>query len=78
MIAASLHLAATLPPCPPARNPMPYAQEPVMEFDCTPSQIREELCTTAFEAQDSCLEVPTGPGLGIEVDEEALQHFCRD
>ena len=43
MIAASLHLAATLPPCPPAHNPVPYAQEPVMEFDRTPNAIREEL-----------------------------------
>jgi D-galactarolactone cycloisomerase len=77
MIAASLHLAATLPPCPPARNPLPYAQEPVMEFDQTPSAIRDELCTTRFEAQDSYLDVPTGPGLGVEVDEEALKHFTR-
>ncbi|MDA0336416.1 MAG: mandelate racemase/muconate lactonizing enzyme family protein [bacterium] len=77
MIAASLHLAATLPSCPPARNPVPYAQEPVMEFDRTPNAIREELCTTTFVAQDSYLDVPTGPGLGIEVDEESLQHFCR-
>ena len=77
MIAASLHLAATLPPCPPARDPQPYAQEPVMEFDRTPNAIREELCTTAFEATDSCLDVPKGPGLGVEVDEEALQRFMK-
>jgi len=77
MIAASLHLAATLPPCPPAHNPVPYAQEPVMEFDRTPNAIREELCTTAFEAEDSYLNVPTGPGLGIEVDEDALRHFSQ-
>lgn len=28
MIAATLHLAATLPPCPPAHNALPYLQEP--------------------------------------------------
>ena len=76
MIAASLHLAATLPACPPARNPQPYVQEPVMEFDQTPSAIREELCATGFEAKDSFVDVPTGLGLGIEVDEEALRHFA--
>ena len=76
MIAASLHLAATLPACPPARNPQPYIQEPVMEFDQTPSAIRDELCTTVFEARDGYVDVPTGPGLGIEVDEEALRHFA--
>ena len=76
MIAASLHLAATLPACPPARNPQPYVQEPVMEFDQTPSAIRDELCVTGFEAKDSFVDVPTGLGLGIEVDEEALRHFA--
>ena len=30
MIAASLHVAATLPPCPPSGTPEPFVQEPVM------------------------------------------------
>ena len=72
MIAATLHLAATLPPCPPARNAQPYMQEPVMEFDRTPSAIRQELCAVPFDQEDSFVRVPTGPGLGIEVDEEAV------
>ena len=72
MIAATLHLAATLPPCPPARNAQPYMQEPVMEFDRTPSAIRQELCAVPFDQEDSYVRVPTGPGLGIEVDEEAV------
>ena len=37
MIAATLHLASTLPPCPPARVATPFLQEPVMEFDRTVS-----------------------------------------
>ena len=47
-----------------------------MELDQTPSAIRDELCTTVFEARDGYVDVPTGPGLGIEVDEEALRHFA--
>ena len=73
MIAATLHLAATLPPCPPARNAQPYMQEPVMEFDRTPSAIRQELCAVPFDQEDSFVRVPTGPGLGIEVDEEIVE-----
>ena len=73
MIAATLHLASTLPSCPPARNPQPYAQEPVMEFDRTPSAIREELCEIPFDQEDSCIQVPDGPGLGIEVDEQRVR-----
>ncbi len=75
MVAASLHLAATLPPCPPARQPLPYAQEPVMEFDRTPSAIREELSAAPFAQQDSFIDVPTGPGLGIEINEDKLREL---
>ena len=76
MIAASLHLAATLPPCPPARNPLPYQQEPVMEFDRTPSRIREGLCRQPIDQVDGFIDVPQKPGLGIEVDEEMLHSLC--
>lgn len=75
MVAASLHLAATLPPCPPARNPQPYAQEPVMEFDRTPSAIREEVCAVPFKQENSFIAVPEGPGLGIEIDEDAVKRL---
>ena len=75
MIAATLHLAATLPPCPPARNAQSYMQEPVMEFDRTPSAIRQELCAVPFDQEDSFVRVPTGPGLGIEVDEEVVERL---
>ncbi|MCL4859171.1 MAG: mandelate racemase/muconate lactonizing enzyme family protein, partial [Caldilineaceae bacterium] len=76
MIAATLHVAATLPPCPPARQPLPYQQEPVMEFDRTPSAIRETLYKTPFDQVDGFVSVPTGPGLGIEIDDEALMRLC--
>lgn len=76
MIAASLHVAATLPPCPPARNPQPYAQEPVMEFDRTPSAIREQLGRAAIDQVDGFIAVPDGPGLGVEIDEEMLMRLC--
>lgn len=72
MIAASLHVAATLPPCPPARNPLPYQQEPVMEFDRTPSAIRESLADIPIEQKDGYISVPDGPGLGVAIDEAAV------
>ena len=73
MIAASLHLASTIPPCPPAYEPRPYEQEPVMEFDRTPSGIREGITAEPFDQQDGFITVPTGPGLGVEIDEEAVR-----
>lgn len=77
MIAATLHLAATLPPCPPARNALPYLQEPVMEFDRTPNTIRQTICAVPFEHEDGFVRVPTGPGLGIEVDEAVVERLRR-
>ena len=76
MIAASLHIAATIPPCPPAHEPRPYEQEPVMEFDRTPSGIREGLVAEPFDQQDGFVSVPTAPGLGIEVDEVAVRRLA--
>ena len=75
MIAATLHVAATLPPCPPARNAQPYLQEPVMEFDRTPNTIRETICAVPFDHEDGFVRVPTGPGLGIEVDEGVVERL---
>ena len=77
MIAASLHLASTVPPCPPARDPQPYIQEPVMEFDRTPSRIRNELAKQPFEQVDGYVQVPMGPGLGIEIDEQVLEELSE-
>ena len=73
MIAASLHVASTLPPCPPSGNPEPFVQETVMEYDRTPSAIRDDISPETFVLTNGRLEVPTGPGLGITVDEKAVR-----
>lgn len=75
MIAASLHVASTIPPCPPSGDPEPYVQEPVMEFDRTPSRIREGLMAEPFDQKDGFLAVPDGPGLGVEIDEKAVRQL---
>lgn len=75
MIAATLHVTAAIPPCPPARDPQPFLQEPTMEFDRTPSSIREELCSTPFEQIGGYVAVPTGPGLGIQVDQRVVDRL---
>ena len=77
MIAASLHVAAAVPECPPARVPRPYQQEPVMEFDRTPSPIREGIAEP-FDQTGGFLDVPTGPGLGVEIDEMAVRQLSVD
>ncbi len=77
MIAASLHVASAVPECPPARTPRPYQQEPVMEFDRTPSPIREGIAEP-FDQSGGFLDVPSGPGLGVDIDEAAVRQLSVD
>lgn len=76
MISASISLTSTFAPCPYARVPRPYAQEPVMEFDQTPNPIRNELASITFEQSGGFVDVPRGPGLGLEIDESTVKQFC--
>ena len=74
-LAATLHVAATFP-----RNPHnvasgPYLNESVTEMDSTPHPIRENLTDPIFTQTDSYLDVPTTPGLGVEVDEDVIKKF---
>ena len=46
-----------------------------MEFDRTPSLIREGLMEAPFDQEDGFLSVPEGPGLGIEIDENSVRRL---
>lgn len=73
-IAANLHLVSNL-------NVVPqrmYPSEPLMEFDRSPNLLREELLVKKFEAVNGFIKVPTGYGLGIEVNEDKLAQFADE
>ena len=74
-LAASLHILAALPPCPPTGNPSPYYQEPLLEFDRNPNPLREELSTVPIGLEGDRVPVPQGPGLGISIDEKVLARY---
>ena len=78
MISASLNVASTIPLCPPTFEPEPFVQESVMEYDRTPSAIRDELCRDEFKFENGRLYVPEKPGLGIEIDENNLQKLISN
>ena len=77
-LAAGLHLLATLRDFPTNRTPTPLGQAPALEFHRTPNPLRDELCATPFDAVDGYVEIPNGPGLGIEIDEAAVKRFRVD
>ena len=68
-IAASAHLAAVTPHC------------PFIEFlpaELTDSQLRQHLVQEDLQIVDGAVRVPDQPGLGIELDMDALLRFEQD
>ncbi|MDY8108937.1 mandelate racemase/muconate lactonizing enzyme family protein [Fulvimarina sp. 2208YS6-2-32] len=70
-IAASLQLCASLLPDPPRRD----AIAPILEFDRTHNPFRQAISKTPFEHRNGVLDIPDRPGLGIEIDRDALDEF---
>jgi D-galactarolactone cycloisomerase len=70
-LAASLQLIATLPDNPPSLNPIP----PLLELDQSEHPIRMAIVTEPIVQQYGWVEIPTGAGLGIEIDRAAIAKF---
>jgi D-galactarolactone cycloisomerase len=68
---ASLHLTAALPPNPPAM----VAADPLFELDRTPNPLRDQLALNPPKRAGDIVDVPTGPGLGLEVDRAVLERY---
>ncbi len=52
-----------------------YAPEYLIEFDQTENALRKELTTPKIEMKNGMLEVPKGPGLGLDVNPEILEKY---
>ena len=63
LVAASIHLIAALP------------DVPFLEFSVTESAIRKELLLKPFVQKNGYVEVPAGPGLGIELNPEVIRKY---
>lgn len=50
--------------------------EPLLEVDRTENPLRDTLYSTTLEIKNGRATVPTGPGLGVEVDVPAMKKFC--
>jgi D-galactarolactone cycloisomerase len=71
-MAASLQLLAVVPAfTPPSLSPI----EPILEFDRTEHPIRQALLAEPIAHRGGVVTIPTGPGLGIEIDRAALERF---
>ena len=69
--AASLHLIASVP----VAHHSVFAQEPIFEYDRSSHPFRQHLITEPLQQHDGWLEVPSRPGLGVEVDRTLLERY---
>lgn len=71
-LAASLQFMAALLPNPPRRDPI----EPILEFDRTENPFRQAVVKTSIEHHKGIVTIPDKPGLGIDVNRDALKRFA--
>lgn len=71
-LAATLQWQATIPDAPQALNPIPS----LLEFDMTENRLRTALARQPIKAVDGYVDVPEGPGLGIEIDRDVLEQYA--
>jgi D-galactarolactone cycloisomerase len=69
--AASLQLIAALP----ITHHALFAQGPVLEYDRSSHPFRQQLITQPIIQQGGWVQIPHGPGLGVEVDRAVLERY---
>ena len=70
-LAAALQLLAVLPHHPLRLTP----REPILEFDRSEHPFRQAVLTMPIEHERGVVQIPDGPGLGIEIERAALTKF---
>lgn len=74
-LTAAIHLLASVPDYPHTAN----VPDPLwLELDRGANGLRDQLLTEPFVPVEGQIEVPTAPGLGVEVDPDALAQFRTD
>jgi len=67
-----VHYVAALPVYPHADN---IPKPPLVEYDVGENPLRESLLRNPLRAEGGTIAVPDAPGLGIEIDWEAVEHY---
>lgn len=76
--AAALQALAITPWQPFTYAPVPLQNDPICEFDRNPNPLRDELVSPRIERQGNAVQIPDGPGLGINVDEAVVARFATE
>ncbi|MFC3337820.1 mandelate racemase/muconate lactonizing enzyme family protein [Paracandidimonas soli] len=70
-VAATLHFIAALPDQPPSFRPMP----PLFEFEQCENPFRDDLGMEPIVQERGIVAIPTGPGLGIDINRKVLEKY---
>jgi D-galactarolactone cycloisomerase len=70
-VAATLHFIAALPDQPPSFRPMP----PLFEFEQCENPFRDHLAIEPIVQHKGVVTIPTGAGLGIDIDRSVLAKY---
>lgn len=73
-LAAALHVVSTLPP---TSRAFEYTGQPSLEFDQSAHPFRESIIGDTIHLEDGIVKVPTGPGLGIEIDVDVIAEYAQ-
>jgi D-galactarolactone cycloisomerase len=71
-VAATLQLLSLLPDASWART----TETPMLELDISENPFRDKLVKQPIQPREGFVEVPTGPGLGVEVDEDVIKKYA--
>lgn len=74
VIAATLQVNALLAPHFPG---FPGGDEPMLEFDVYENPFRDEIVAKKLQLNEGYFDVPTGPGLGIEIVDEVVRKYAK-
>ncbi|MSP97834.1 MAG: mandelate racemase/muconate lactonizing enzyme family protein [Betaproteobacteria bacterium] len=70
--AASLQLIAALP----VSHHAVFPTQPILEYDTSSHPFRSDLISPAVVQRNGSVDIPQGPGLGIEVNRDVLQRYA--
>lgn len=74
-LAAALQLCAVVAPQPRTALPRAPENEVMLEYDCNPNPLRDDLLVDRFQLEDHTVRIPQGPGLGIEINPDVLNQY---
>lgn len=75
MAAATLHLASVLPPAARVGDGTALTAQPMLEYDTSENPLMSDVVQQPLSVIDGFVAVPDSPGLGLEIDEEAIGRY---